>query len=358
MIEKPTLENLNRLGGVLLLEYISGSRAYGTNIETSDLDVKGVYALPERAFASYGFGDSWEEIQKSADIKYYEIRKFIRLLAKNNPNTLEVFNIPEDCLLYVHPCLSSFMGMQDLFLSKLCYATFSGYQQAQMNKAMNLEKYANWKKDRIQRLTPLHFLYVLEGKGEMPAISRTPFQSYMESVGKTQDCFELAPRGKSGFWLYEGSHGVLKDDSTNLRTVPYVKGRLPLAALEFDMDGWTKHCKEYESYQKWLNGSNPQRRWNVKGQIIDGKHMLHLMRLGYMSMDIAKGKGVVVRRPEVEELLDIRRGKYTMDEILEKSDALLRETKSLYESSDLQKAPDESKIAGVLSGIREALGLR
>ena len=34
------------------------------------------------------------------DIAYYELRKFIELCSKNNPNILEMLNVPEDCVLY------------------------------------------------------------------------------------------------------------------------------------------------------------------------------------------------------------------------------------------------------------------
>jgi hypothetical protein len=43
------------------------------------------------------------------------------------------------------------------------------------------------------------------------------------------------------------------------------------------------------------------------GQRIDGKNMMHCMRLIQMSKEIGRG-GIIVRRPDAAELLKIRRG--------------------------------------------------
>jgi uncharacterized protein len=51
------------------------------------------------------------------------------------------------------------------------------------------------------------------------------------------------------------------------------------------------HCKDFKNYQDWAKNSNPTRWVEVEeyGQKIDGKNMLHCMRLIDMSFEIAGG---------------------------------------------------------------------
>ena len=44
-----TVEDL-RNGGLIILECISGSRAYGLDTPTSDTDIKGVFVLPKSEY--------------------------------------------------------------------------------------------------------------------------------------------------------------------------------------------------------------------------------------------------------------------------------------------------------------------
>jgi predicted nucleotidyltransferase len=82
-----TIEEL-KSRNCLLFECISGSRAYGTDLPTSDTDIKGVFVLPEDEF----FGLRYiEQINNASnDIVYYELKRFIELLNRNNPNILEM----------------------------------------------------------------------------------------------------------------------------------------------------------------------------------------------------------------------------------------------------------------------------
>jgi hypothetical protein len=61
-------------------------------------------------------------------------------------------------------------------------------------------------------------------------------------------------------------------------------------------------------------------RWTeVKGhnQSIDSKNMLHCQRLLDMAIEIAEGKGIIVRRPNADELLKIRRGEVDLTTLIE-----------------------------------------
>ena len=83
---------------LIIFECISGSRAYGTNLPKSDTDIRGVFVLPEKDFYSLNYIP--QVADTTNDTVYYELKRFIELLADNNPNILELLNAPEDCILH------------------------------------------------------------------------------------------------------------------------------------------------------------------------------------------------------------------------------------------------------------------
>jgi predicted nucleotidyltransferase len=121
----------------MLLQIISGSRAYGLDTPQSDTDIKGVFALPKREF--YGLDYTEQVNNQTNDIVYYELGRFVDLLMNNNPNLLELLATPEQFVLHKTPLIS--LLKPEMFLSKLCCKTFC-------RLAMSEEKLA-----RIERPT-------------------------------------------------------------------------------------------------------------------------------------------------------------------------------------------------------------
>ncbi len=74
------------------------------------------------------------------------------------------------------------------------------------------------------------------------------------------------------------------------------------------------------------------------------KHASHLLRLLQMCKEILEGKGVIVRRPNADELKAVRRGVYKLEEILEQANKTEEEIKGLYETSTLKREPNRRKI--------------
>jgi predicted nucleotidyltransferase len=79
-----TFEQVHNNQQVLLLQCISGSKAYGLDTPQSDTDIKGVFALSKRDF--YGLHYTGQVADAGNDIVYYELKRFVELLTRNNPN--------------------------------------------------------------------------------------------------------------------------------------------------------------------------------------------------------------------------------------------------------------------------------
>ncbi|RDC61895.1 DNA polymerase beta superfamily protein [Adhaeribacter pallidiroseus] len=90
----------------LLFECISGSKAYGLHTVASDTDIRGIFVLPQNEY--YGLNYVEQLSNESNDVVYYELKCFVELLARNNPNMLELLNTPQDCITYKHPLYDQF----------------------------------------------------------------------------------------------------------------------------------------------------------------------------------------------------------------------------------------------------------
>lgn len=90
------LHTNKHLGSNILFLTLSGSHAYGTNVEGSDIDIRGVAGSPE----ILGFNRFEQAIDNRTDTVIYAVNKFVGLLAQGNPNIIELLgNDPE---LYVN----------------------------------------------------------------------------------------------------------------------------------------------------------------------------------------------------------------------------------------------------------------
>lgn len=124
----------------LILEYISGSKLYGTSTPSSDTDVRGVFILPkEYIFRT----DAPKQVEdKKNDRVLYEFKWFIQLLTENNPNIIEsILGIPERFILYKNDIWDKILTNRHLFVSKKVRSTFSGYAISQLKRIKSHKKY-------------------------------------------------------------------------------------------------------------------------------------------------------------------------------------------------------------------------
>ena len=122
--------------GLIILQCISGSKAYGLETPSSDTDIKGVFIMPKYDY--YGLNYIPQINNETNDIVYYELGRFMELLSVNNPNILELLNTPDSAILCKHHSLDEIKP--ELILSKLCKETFGKFALAQIKKAKGLKK--------------------------------------------------------------------------------------------------------------------------------------------------------------------------------------------------------------------------
>lgn len=105
---------------------------------------------------------------------------------------------------------------------------------------------------------------------------------------------------------------------------------------------------------------NTQRYVDIQnhGQKIDGKNMLHCIRLLQCANDILDLKTINVRVKNPEYLLSIRHGKVSLEELLESARNQIKGLKQKFEDSDLPHSVDPDLVKSILNEIRkESLNL-
>ena len=110
---------------------IVGSQAYGLDRDGSDVDRRGIYLAPaELEWSLYGVPEQLES--RDSEECYWELKKFIVLALKANPNILECLYTP---MVEKRTSISDeLLASRDIFLSKLVYQTYNGYVMSQFKK--------------------------------------------------------------------------------------------------------------------------------------------------------------------------------------------------------------------------------
>ncbi|MCJ8290601.1 MAG: nucleotidyltransferase domain-containing protein [Crocinitomicaceae bacterium] len=345
-----TLEELKKSGHIIF-ECISGSRAYGLSTPTSDTDIRGVFVLPQELFYSMDYIGQINN--ESNDIVYYELRKFLELCANNNPNILELLNVPEKCVLYKHPIFE--MVKMSFFLSKKCEISFANYAYAQIKKARGLEKKIVNPVEK-KRKSVLDFCFVLESgtsvlvEDFLKKRNLNQEDCGLARIPHMRDCFNLYSKAETPY------KGIMKNDSSNevaISSIP--KGEEALIMLFFNKDAYSSYCKKYREYWDWVKKRNQDRYATTiaHGKNYDSKNMMHTFRLLLMAKEIALEGTINVERSDRTYLLDIKNGKFEYDELVKCAEELKEELSELYEKSKLPDLPNRDRVNQLLVAMRK-----
>ena len=336
---------------LILFECISGSKAYGLNTEKSDTDIRGVFYMPQNDF--YGLNYVPQISNETNDIVYYELGRFIELLSKNNPNILEMLATPEHCILYRNELMNE-IKIED-FLSLLTKDTFVGYALSQIKKAKGLNKKMFHPMDK-ERKTVLHFCYVVENA----KIFELKDWLLTKNL-KQQNCgLSILNHLKDTYNIYfdlkeDVYNGIFTSEDSNEVTLSSIpKNSISNALLYFNKDAYSTYCKKYSEYWEWVSKRNIDRFQSNKmhGKGYDAKNMMHTIRLLQMALKIFKNSELIIEVDNRSELLEIKSGKFSYEEVVKMADDLIVEIEEFYSKSTLMTKPDLNKIENLLIELR------
>ena len=148
----------------IILEGITGSKAYGLETETSDTDIKGIYLMPTREVLSLGFNvQNNTKDHVNPDWVYHEVQKYIMLAMDSNPTVLELLFLEDYTQLNEWGKL--LVDNRHLFLSQLARKKYGGYALSQAKSlATNDGKYGNGRANRYEKHTRHCFRLLYQGR--------------------------------------------------------------------------------------------------------------------------------------------------------------------------------------------------
>lgn len=381
--------------GLLAYEFVRGSTLYNTNIEgISDVDYGGVYIAPTETLL--GLPENYEPqvSDEKHDTTYYELGRWVELLMKANPNALESLFTPRDKVVgNIHPAIQLIIDNRDLFVTKECFNSLTGYAVSQIKKCRGLNK--KCVQPVLERKEVLDFCYTFKGQGSqsmkeflaeyglnqkycglvnIPNMKDTYGVYYdfaahwkfektnisilvqADKLGytNTSDVAEISDRYYDDvFFGYSGIvHPDGKSNEVRLSSIP--KGEKPICFMTYNQNGYESHCRKYKEYQEWVQKRNPIRYESNLKSNYDCKNVMHCVRLLHMGKELAEGQGFnVVRTWDRDFLLDIRNHKYEYEYIMDYVEKLFDDMQEKMKSCSLPETVDRNKVNELLIQARK-----
>lgn len=306
-----------KLGDRLCFICYGGSYAYGTNIETSDIDIRGV-CLPNTD-ELIGLNKFYQEEQKDedTDVVIYEFSKFVKLAMDGNPNVLELLGCRE--YLIFNEVGFTLLNNAENFLSKKCILTFCGYATSQLRRLEN---------------------FLAETEYTQEEKNKYIKQTMEVAMNKLSDKNKL---------FAEGAIKVNLDKDNNLTMDCDVKNA-PLDLVRASLNDLLTIERTYNKLGQ---------RNTKKDELHLNKHIMHLVRLYLTCFDILdKHRIRTYREKDKDLLLEIRKGKFLKnnkltDDFRPYLESLEKKMQELKEITTLPEKPKFKELNKLVSEINK-----
>ena len=359
--------------GLIFYETIVGSRAYGTNDDNSDFDIKGFYWVDPKEYISLNPPVLPQDCQindEGNNTTYYSLYRAFELLQTANPNISELLWMPQDCIQKIDSVIMpELIANRKIFISKQAYYSHAEYARNQIKKCRgknkkvhnpqpetmpvkedfcrvilleNLQGYMDFTQALHPRTEENGWTY----KGLYPFRPVPLKESGMDLSRYHVASLEHTPNVYRLYYYGEKSKGVFRgDDMLVCASIPKEdEWRHIVGLLIYDHNEWVKAVKDWHSYWDFMKNRN-ESRWTsqIEGKIdYDVKNMQHCFRLIYEGLNILTTGEPVVRfeGKRLQFLREIREEKYTYDELMERLAVLEVRLKDAFEYCDLPEQAD------------------
>ena len=318
------LRTNEHLGSNIILLGLGGSHAYGTNIETSDLDIRGVALNSKKEIL---LGRNFEQVlNEPTDTTIYSFNKIVSLLCNVNPNVIEMLGLKPEHYLYISSIGQELLDNKKLFLSKKAIDSFGGYANQQLYR-LNQKAAHQLSQSDLEK----HIFKTLE-------FMKTDFTKRYSTFDKDSIKLYIDKAVQQGydteiFMDVKLTHYPLRD-----------------------------YCSMWSELQSTVNSYGKIGKRNKKaldhGKI--AKHSMHLIRLYMMCLDILEKEEInTYREKEHNLLMDIRNGKYLdennqpIPEFFEMVNDYEKRLSYAKENTSLPIKPNYDKIDEFVASINE-----
>lgn len=269
------LQSNEHLGKHVILLALSGSYSYGTNVDGSDIDIRGI-TLNQKSDL-IGFTQFDQYVDDHTDTVIYAFNRIVSLFLDCKPNAIELLGLKPEHYLHLNEIGQMLLDNKKLFLSKKVIRSVGDYAADHLRKLQNA--LANGA--------------LSQGEKEQHILKS--IQSVLNDFNTTHANFE------------NGSMELYIDKAVNpkMETEIFVNANLNHYPLRDYAGMWNTMSNVVTNYGKI------GKRNKKKDDTHLNKHAMHLIRLFPMALDILeKGEINTYRDEEHELFMDIRMGKY------------------------------------------------
>lgn len=318
------LRNNEHLKNKIIFLTLGGSHAYGTNIETSDLDIRGC-ALNSKSDL-IGMSSFEQVVNTATDTTIYSFNKLISLILNCNPNTIEMLGCKPEHYFHITPIGQELIDNKKMFLTKKAVHSFGGYANAQLRKLQNALARDSYDLSEKEK----HILNSI----------KFAMADFREKYEKFED-------ENVELFIDKSNKEELEDEifmNINLKHYP----------LRDYKSMWSEMNNIVKEYAK-LNHRNKK-----KDDLHLNKHICHLCRLYLMCFDILEKEEIITYRENDKDFLkDVRNGYFINNngEVRSEFYDLLNEyeTRLTYakNNTNLPESPDFNKIQEFVMSVNE-----
>lgn len=324
LLDRPEYQFLKtdpHLGKNIIFLAYGGSHAYGTNVEGSDIDIRGC-ALNSKTDL-LGMGSFEQVVDVETDTTVYAFNKLLTLLINCNPNTIELLGCKPEHYLILTPIGKQLLDQRKMFLSQRAAISFGGYANQQLRRLEN-------------------------------ALARDAYPAEAKErhiMGSCENTVFTFPERYRSFTPEQIRLSVAQVDSRPQVVADIHMEQVPLRTLTGMVSELVEITRNYDKIHH---------RNKKKDDAHLNKHAMHLVRLYLMCLDILEKEEIVTfREADHDLLMDIRGGRYQKAdhtfsaEFYDLLNDLEKRLDYAEQNTSLPEAPDLAQIEAFQMEINE-----
>lgn len=341
-----------------VVEMYAGSRAYGTNLPTSDVDIRGIFVADQISIRTPFF--DVEEIElPDGDIKFFELNKFMKLAVEQNPNVVELLWTAGQDLIFSSPGYEILRQARGNLLTKKIAFSTTGYGFSQLKRIKGHNKWVN-NPQPVQAPQQLdHVSIVYNFTSNLEWNKTVPFNGY-SALSLGDNLYALFSE-KGSCWKDKNGNPIVHEkvyfdnmSSFVLKTVTR-KGKTPELIVKINSKQFEEAHTNWKNYWTWKQNRNVARSSLEEQFGYDTKHAMHLVRLLRMGYEALTEGVIKVKRPDAQELLSIRNGAWSYEQIIEYADHMNNEVNEAVKKTHLPSQVNVTYVANTIMQIQDTV---